>query len=60
MGDSKSIEDMAHDYAVAAIKSGKTILREDIDRFCMIAADVKSAAKKIQKDIDEDQRRRRW
>ncbi len=51
---------MAHDYIVAAIQSGKAVPKEEIEKFCLIAADLKAAAKKVQKNIDEDAQRRRW
>jgi hypothetical protein len=58
--NNKSIEDMAHDYIVAAIQSGKAVPKDEIEKFCLIAADLKAAAKKVQKNIDDDAQRRRW
>ena len=57
----KTIEDMVHDYAVAQIQSGKpTVSCDDVKRFCLLARDIKQEAKRTQKDITEDERRRRW
>ena len=61
MSESRSIEDMAHDYAVAQIQSGKPVVSsDDVKRFCLLARDIKQEAKRAQKDITEDERRRRW
>lgn len=60
MNDNKSIEDMAHDYAVAQIQSGKPVVSSDIKSFCLLARDIKQEAKRAQKDLAEDERRRRW
>lgn len=57
----KTIEEMAHDYVVALIQSGKSIVScDDVKRFCLLARDIKQEAKRAQKDIMEDERRRRW
>lgn len=56
----KTIEEMAHDYAVAQIQSGKPVKRDDIEFFCDIASDLKQVARKVQKDITEYESRRRW
>lgn len=56
----KTIENMAHDYLVASIQAGKAIQREDIESYCKIAAQLKGAAKVVQRDVQEDERRRRW
>lgn len=56
----KTIEEMAHDYAVAQLQSGKPVASMDIKSFCLLARDIKFEAKKAQKDITEDERRRRW
>lgn len=60
MNESKSIEDMAHDYVVASLQAGKAVQREDIERYCEIAAELKGVAKTVQRNIQEDERRRRW
>ena len=35
-------------------------LCDDVKRFCLLARDIKQEAKRAQKDITEDERRRRW
>lgn len=56
----QTIEQMVHDYAVAKIHSGERVSQSDIKDFCLLARDIKQEAKRAQKDIDEDSRRRRW
>ena len=56
----KTIEDMAHDYLVASLRAGKVIQREDIENYCKMAAQLKGVAKVVQRDVQEDERRRRW
>ena len=56
----KTIEDMAHDYLVASLQAGKVIQREDIENYCKMAAQLKGVAKVVQRDAQEDERRRRW
>ncbi|MCE6001999.1 hypothetical protein [Acinetobacter pittii] len=51
---------MVQEYVVAHIKSGKAIQQADVQDYCSLAADVKAAAKKTQKAIVEDARRRTW
>ncbi|KQK46253.1 hypothetical protein A1D06_08040 [Acinetobacter baumannii] len=60
MSEEKSIEHMVQEYVVAHIKSGKTIQQADVQSYCSLAADVKAAAKKTQKAIAEDAKRRAW
>lgn len=56
----KTIEEMAHDYVVASLQVGKAIQCEDIENYCKMAAQLKGVAKVVQRDIQEDERRRRW
>lgn len=49
---------MVHDYAVAKIKSGDSIESIDIQSLCLLARDIKAEAKRAQKQITEDNRRR--
>lgn len=60
MSEEKSIESMVQEYVVAHIKSGKAIQQADVQSYCSLAADVKEAAKKTQKAIAEDAKRRAW
>ena len=60
MSEGKSIEGMVHDYAIAHIQSGKPVVASDIKSFCLLARDIKQEAKRAQKDITEDERRRQW
>ena len=60
MSEAKSIEDMAHDYVVASLQAGKAVQREDIEKYCKMAAELKGVAKNVQRDVAEDERRRRW
>ena len=55
----KTIEEMAHDYAVAQLQSGeKNCCSINADELCELARQVKESAKRIQKQITEDNRRR--
>ncbi|OTG85831.1 hypothetical protein B9T31_09555 [Acinetobacter sp. ANC 4558] len=56
----KTIEEMAHDYAVAQLSSGIGATTNDIEEFIKLACEVKKQAKKAQKNIAEDERRCRW
>lgn len=60
MSESKTIEDMAHDYMVASLHAGKEVQREDIKTYCEMAAELKGIAKSVQRKIQEDEQRRRW
>lgn len=60
MSEAKSIEDMAHEYVVAALQSGKPVLRGDIETYCKIAVELKGIAKNVQRDLVKDEQRRRW
>ena len=60
MSESKSIEDMAHDYIIASLQAGKPVQRADIENYCKMAIDLKAVAEGVQRKATEDQRRRRW
>lgn len=55
----KTIEEMAHDYAVAQLQSGeKNPCSIDTQELRELAREVKESANRVQKQITEDNRRR--
>lgn len=55
----KTIEEMAHDYAVAQLQSGeKNCCSIDVRELCELARNVKESAQHTQRQITEDNRRR--
>ena len=56
----KTIEEMAHDYVVAKLKSGDSVGSIDARDLGELACTIKDEAKRKQKEIDRDNQRRSW
>lgn len=56
----KSIEEMAHDYVVACLQSGSRQDDINIAVALNMAKELKEKAKIVMREMQEDERRRRW
>ena len=50
----KSIEEMTHDYIVAALQSGKSESEIDVKEFISLAEEVKKKARPVDKQLAAD------
>ncbi|MCP0910805.1 MULTISPECIES: hypothetical protein [Acinetobacter] len=56
----KTIEEMAHDYAVGAMQSGSGVTKQHVKEFIDLACEIKEQSKRKQKEINQDNQRRSW